>query len=54
MTRFEDLPRAAKDYVRFLEERVGAPAVFLSTGPRREETIWRAEAEFLKSLPPEA
>ena len=27
VTRFADLPSAAKDYVRFLEERSGAPAV---------------------------
>jgi adenylosuccinate synthase len=51
VTRYEDLPGAAKDYVRFVEEHVGAPAVLISTGPRREETIWRPEAEFLKSLP---
>jgi adenylosuccinate synthase len=51
VTRYEDLPAAAKDYVRFVEERVGAPAVLISTGPRREETIWRPESEFLKSLP---
>ena len=50
-TRFEKLPRAAKDYVRFLEERCAAPAVFVSTGPRREETIWR-ESAFLSALPP--
>jgi adenylosuccinate synthase len=54
VTRFENLPSAAKDYVRFLEEQSGAPAVFLSTGPRREETVWRGESEFLSDLPPEA
>ncbi|HEY7113313.1 MAG TPA: adenylosuccinate synthase [Thermoanaerobaculia bacterium] len=53
VTRYEDLPARARDYVNFLEEHVGAPAVLISTGPRREETIWRAEAGFLKSLPPE-
>ncbi len=52
VTRYEDLPVAARDYVRFLEERVGAPAVFLSTGPRREETIWRPESAFVAGLPP--
>jgi adenylosuccinate synthase len=52
VTRYEDLPAAAREYVRFLEERVGAPAVFLSTGPRREETIWRPESKFLSALPP--
>ncbi|MGE5277052.1 MAG: adenylosuccinate synthase [Acidobacteriota bacterium] len=51
VTRYADLPAAARDYVRFLEERVGAPAVLISTGPRREETIWRPESAFLSSLP---
>ena len=52
VTRYEQLPEAARDYVRFLEERVGAPAVLISTGPRREETIWRGESKFLSELPP--
>jgi len=51
VTRFEDLPSAAKSYVAFVEERVGAPAVFISTGPRREETIWRRDLPFCASLP---
>ncbi|NJL28026.1 MAG: adenylosuccinate synthase, partial [Thermoanaerobaculia bacterium] len=34
-----ELPQAAQDYVRILEDEVGAPAVMISTGPRREETI---------------
>jgi len=54
VTRFADLPPAAKDYVAFLEERVGAPAAFLSTGPRREETIWKPDSVLLSELPPEA
>lgn len=51
VTRYDDLPPAAKDYVRFLEDRVGASAVLIATGPRREETIWRVESAFLSSLP---
>ena len=51
VTRFEDLPSAAKAYVRFLEEASGAPAAFISTGPRREETIRRPDSPFLASLP---
>ncbi len=50
-TRPGDLPAAAHRYVRYLEERIGAPAVFLSTGPRREETVWCLDSEFLKALP---
>jgi hypothetical protein len=30
----------------------GSPAVFISTGPRREDTVWRAEMPFLAALPP--
>jgi len=41
ITRFEDLPQEAKDYVRFLEDEIEAPASLISTGPRREETIVR-------------
>ncbi|MGH9365501.1 MAG: adenylosuccinate synthase [Thermoanaerobaculia bacterium] len=51
MTRYEGLPAAAKSYVRFIEESVGAPAVFIATGPRREETIWRDDSPFLSALP---
>ena len=35
----DDLPSAARDYLRFLQEQVGAPVGIVSTGPRREETI---------------
>lgn len=38
---FEDLPRAAKDYLHLVEEEVGAPVGLVSTGPRREETVVR-------------
>jgi adenylosuccinate synthase len=37
------LPPAARDYVKFLEERVGARVVLISTGPRRDETIVRPD-----------
>jgi len=29
----------------------GAPAALISTGPRREETIWREDQEFVTALP---
>ncbi|HVT01860.1 MAG TPA: adenylosuccinate synthase [Thermoanaerobaculia bacterium] len=38
---FEDLPPAARDYVRFVEEHTDTPVAIVSTGPRREETIIR-------------
>jgi adenylosuccinate synthase len=51
VTRWEDLPPAAARYVNFLEEAAGAPAAFIATGPRREETIRHPDSKFLGSLP---
>ena len=51
ITRYEELPGAAQRYIRALEDAIGAPAVLVSTGPRREETIWRPEVPFVTSLP---
>jgi adenylosuccinate synthase len=34
-----DLPQAARDYIDFLQQEIEAPVSFISTGPRREETI---------------
>jgi adenylosuccinate synthase len=41
ITNFEELPQAAKDYVRFIEDETETRAAIISTGPRREETILR-------------
>jgi len=41
ITNFDELPDAAKDYVRRLEELCGAPIGMISTGPERTETIIR-------------
>jgi adenylosuccinate synthase len=41
MTRWEDLPAEAKAYVAFIEQRIGVPIRMVSTGPRREEIIYR-------------
>lgn len=35
----DDLPRAARDYVKLVEEAAGIPAYIVSVGPRRNETI---------------
>ena len=51
ITRYEDLPEAARRYVSRLEAAVGAPAVLISTGPRREETVWRPDQPFVVDLP---
>lgn len=36
---WEDLPQAAKNYIRYIEEQLGLPVDILSTGPDREETL---------------
>ncbi len=41
--RFEDLPQEAANYVRFIEEETGVPAVIVSVGPERGETICRED-----------
>ena len=51
VTDFERLPPRAREYVKFLEELCGARAVAVSTGPKRDETIRRADAEFWNRLP---
>lgn len=37
--QFEDLPREAKDYIRRIEDFTGIPAVIVSVGPDRSETL---------------
>jgi adenylosuccinate synthase len=37
--RIEDLPGAARDYVRFVEELAGVRVSFVSVGPGREQTV---------------
>jgi adenylosuccinate synthase len=49
---FGDLPAAARDYVAFLERRVGARVDLISTGPRREETILRPDGPLAGWLGP--
>ncbi|WP_407356191.1 adenylosuccinate synthase [Methanolobus sp. WCC5] len=36
---FNDLPRAAKDYVLYLEKKMGVPVEYISVGPGREQTF---------------
>lgn len=39
VTRYEELPQAAKDYIQRLEHITGVPVDIISTGPDRNETI---------------
>ncbi len=41
---WEELPANCQAYIRRLEELTGAPAGFVSVGPRRDETIPTASA----------
>lgn len=43
-----DLPREARDYVDFIEQEIEAPVSFISTGPRREETIIREHESLVR------
>ena len=40
-TSYEDLPQKARDYVDFLESRIGYPITLVSTGPKRREITRR-------------
>jgi adenylosuccinate synthase len=38
---YDGLPEAVKQYLRYLENQLGLPVVYVSTGPGREELIVR-------------
>ena len=39
--KFEDLPKAAQDYVLYIEKAIGCPIAYVSVGPDREALILR-------------
>ena len=41
VTRWEDLPKEAQDYVLFLEQEIGVHISMVSTGPKRHEILYR-------------
>src|SRR5262245_59764090 len=49
--RFEELPQAARNYVRRLEEIVGCEIGIVSTSPQRDGTIIRAGSRLERWLP---
>ena len=51
ITRFEDLPKAAQEYVRRIEAAVGCEAGIVSVGPQREATILRPKSRIARWLP---
>lgn len=40
-TQWDKLPKAAQDYVLFIEKQIGVPISMVSTGPKRHEIIMR-------------
>ena len=50
VVREQDLPPEAESYVQYLEEKLGVPAVIVSTGPRREETLVRGNSALTERL----
>jgi adenylosuccinate synthase len=45
-----DLPQAARDYLRFIEEQIGVPVALVGVGPGREQVVW-ADGAATGSLP---
>jgi adenylosuccinate synthase len=41
----EDLPDAARDYLRYVSEWLGVPIVLIGVGPGRDQVIWTGAAE---------
>ncbi len=37
--RWDDLPKEAQNFIRFIEDYLGIPVPMVSTGPQRDETI---------------
>jgi len=48
ISSYDDLPGKAKDYVAFLESRMGVEVGCISTGPERNQTIVRPGSRFEK------
>jgi adenylosuccinate synthase len=40
-----DLPDAAREYLQFIAENIGAPVTLVGVGPGREQVIWTTEGE---------
>ncbi len=46
LTRYEQLPPRARDYLRFLSDSSGVEISIVSTGPERDQTMWAPGAGF--------
>jgi adenylosuccinate synthase len=38
-THYQELPKRARDYLKFIEEQLGVEIGMISTGPERDQTI---------------
>ena len=50
ITRYEELPPRAREYLEFLEASVGVEIGCISTGPERDQTILKPGSKLAKSL----
>ncbi len=41
ITKYEDLPENARNYIEFIEKEIGFPITIVSNGPKRSEIIFR-------------
>ena len=41
LIKWEDLPKAAQDYVSFIENAIGCPIKYISVGAERDSIIFR-------------
>jgi adenylosuccinate synthase len=51
VSRYEELPQNAQDYLTYLESRTGVEIGCISTGPERNQTIVRPGSRFEKLFP---
>jgi adenylosuccinate synthase len=49
ISKWDELPGAAKEYVMFLEDQTGIEAGCISTGPERNQTVRRANSRFAEA-----
>ena len=52
VTELDELPRAARDYVRFISEQIGVSVGLVSTGPERSQTILVRDSALERWLEP--
>ncbi len=46
----QELPEAARDYLRYIEEFVGVPIKLVGVGPARDQVIWAGGSDGQQAL----